>query len=357
MAKLLRLASFSLFEAPRTKVIPSKMYDVVAIGETMLRLSPPDSLRIEQASQMLLHVGGSESNTAAGLSRLGHRVAWLSRLTDNALGRKIAAAIAAHGVDTRHVIWTDQDRIGTYYYEPGSPPRDSHVIYDRGLSSYSRFSAEMLPEDLFRSNQSRFLHITGISLGLGATSQAMIARSVKLAREVGWKVSFDVNYRAKLWSSSEAAEHCRPYLAGSDLVFLPIRDARTLFGAGKTLDQLQAHPERAAHGVLESLAKQSAAACIVLTLGRHGAAAWSQGQFYYCSTTPVEPVGRLGGGDAFSAGFLSCWLETGRADLSLRRGNAAARLKYSIPGDLPFFDRQEVLRLETPSDQEPQHFR
>ena len=72
------------------------MYDVITLGETMLRLSPANGSRIEQATQFDIHVGGSESNTAVGLARLGHRVAWLSRLTDNSLGRMLAASIAGH---------------------------------------------------------------------------------------------------------------------------------------------------------------------------------------------------------------------------------------------------------------------
>jgi len=333
------------------------MYDVITLGETMLRLTPTDGLRFEQATQFCLNVGGSESNTAAGLARLGHRVAWLSRLTDNALGRKIVASLAAHGVDTQHVIWTDQDRIGTYYYEPGSPPRQSQVIYDRALSSFSRFSEAMLPTDLFAPGRAKFLHFTGISLALSSACRAMIASSVQRAREAGWKISFDVNYRAKLWNSAEAAQCCSRYLADSDLIFLPIRDAKALFDDGSVLNEGDQPPEQAARATLERLSKKSSAECMVLTLGQHGAAAWCDGHFLYCETEEVEPIGRLGGGDAFSAGFLSGWLETGRADLALRRGNAAARLKYSIPGDLPYFTREEVLQLEMPKRTDSQHFR
>ncbi|MGV3484634.1 MAG: PfkB family carbohydrate kinase, partial [Planctomycetaceae bacterium] len=90
------------------------MYDVVTIGETMLRLTPDALTRWEQAERLQIHVGGSESNTAVGLSRLGMRVCWLTRLTRNDFGRRIAQAIQAQSVDTQYVTWADEDRVGIY---------------------------------------------------------------------------------------------------------------------------------------------------------------------------------------------------------------------------------------------------
>src|SRR5690606_7918776 len=110
------------------------MYDVITLGETMLRLTPPAPLRIEQTTSFNVYVGGAESNTAVGLSRLGFKTAWLSRLTDNPLGRLIAGTIARYGVDTSHVVWTSKDRVGVYYVEEGQSPRASQVYYDRAGS-------------------------------------------------------------------------------------------------------------------------------------------------------------------------------------------------------------------------------
>ncbi len=106
-------------------------YDVITLGETMLRFTPPQLKRLEQTTGFDIEVGGTESNTAVGLARLGLNVAWLSRLTDNPLGRIIEQAIAKNGVDTSHIIWTDQDRVGLYFLEEGRIPRGSRVIYDR----------------------------------------------------------------------------------------------------------------------------------------------------------------------------------------------------------------------------------
>src|SRR5687768_14961826 len=106
-------------------------YDVITLGETMVRLSPPGFRRIEQSTEMTVEVGGSESNVAIGLARLGLRSLWLSRLTANSLGRLIEQQVRRHGVDTSRVLWTDEDRVGLYFLEEGPGPRGSRVIYDR----------------------------------------------------------------------------------------------------------------------------------------------------------------------------------------------------------------------------------
>src|SRR3954469_21630378 len=105
--------------------------DVITFGEAMLRLSPPNFRRLEQARSLDVQVGGAELNTAVGLARLGRSAAWVSRLTDNPLGRLIANHAREAGVRTEHVVWTPEDRVGVYYLEFGAAPRASNVLYDR----------------------------------------------------------------------------------------------------------------------------------------------------------------------------------------------------------------------------------
>src|ERR671936_789078 len=106
-------------------------FDVVTFGEAMIRLSPPNFLRLEQAQSLDLRVGGAELNTAVGLARLGRSSAWVSRLTDNPLGRLVANRAREAGVRTEHVVWTADDRVGLYFLEFGAAPRASSVLYDR----------------------------------------------------------------------------------------------------------------------------------------------------------------------------------------------------------------------------------
>src|SRR3954451_23503258 len=106
-------------------------YERITFGEAMIGLSPPNFLRLEQAHSLDLKVGGAELNTAVGLARLGRSAAWVSRLTDNPLGRLIANRAREAGVSTEHVVWTKEDRVGVYFLEFGAAPRASNVIYDR----------------------------------------------------------------------------------------------------------------------------------------------------------------------------------------------------------------------------------
>src|SRR6516164_2285070 len=106
-------------------------HEVITFGEAMIRLSPPNFARLEQAQSLDVKVGGAELNTAVGLARLGHSTAWVSRLTNNPLGRLIANRAREAGVSTEHVVWTDDDRVGVYFLEFGAAPRASIVVYDR----------------------------------------------------------------------------------------------------------------------------------------------------------------------------------------------------------------------------------
>ena len=130
-------------------------YQVLTFGESMMRLTPPGFLRIEQTRSFDIWVGGTESNTAVGLARLGMKAAWLSRLPATPMGRYISNRIAQHGVDVSHVVWADADeRLGIYFHEKAQPPRASEIIYDRIDSAMSRISPNDLPAGLFDARAS-----------------------------------------------------------------------------------------------------------------------------------------------------------------------------------------------------------
>src|ERR1051326_9579968 len=120
-------------------------YDVITFGEAMVRLSPPNFRRLEQARSLDVQVGGAELNTAVGLARLGHSTAWVSRLTRNPLGRLIANRAREAGVSTEHVVWTDEDRVGLYFLEFGAAPRASGVLYDRQGAAIAQIQPGTVP--------------------------------------------------------------------------------------------------------------------------------------------------------------------------------------------------------------------
>jgi len=315
--------------------------DVVTLGETMLRLTPPDFKRIEQTTMFELEVGGTESNMAIGLARLGLKALWLSRLTANPVGRMIERTLAGHGLNTSRVIWTDEDRVGLYFYERGKSPRGSQVVYDRRQSDISRMQPAELPLDLFRPDNARLLHLTGITPALSPNLADTARHALELAGKAGWLVSFDLNYRSLLWTPAAALTGCAPFMAAADILLAPFNDVRLLYDLDPAVTPRQA---------LDLLRMHHPQATIAMTLGAQGAIASDPGgQVIEQPAFPAEEVGRLGGGDAFAAGFLYRILTAAGAEdrlaQALRWGAAAAAIKYTIPGDIPVFDHAEVAAL------------
>src|SRR5438309_8535615 len=144
-------------------------YDVITFGEAMVRLSPPNFRRLEQASSLDVLVGGAELNTAVGVARLGHASAWVSRLTNNPLGRLVANRAREAGVSTEHVLWTDDDRVGVYFLEFGAAPRASSVLYDRKGAAIAHVRTGMVPwSKVFAA--ARWFHVTGITPALSGSA-------------------------------------------------------------------------------------------------------------------------------------------------------------------------------------------
>src|SRR5204862_892182 len=135
--------------------------EVITFGEAMIRLSPPGFRRLEQARSLDVQVGGAELNTAVALARLGRRTAWVSRLTDNPLGRLIANRAREAGVATEHVVWTDADRVGVYFLEFGAAPRASSVLYDRKGAAIANIKPGVVPWATIFPGV-KWFHVTGI---------------------------------------------------------------------------------------------------------------------------------------------------------------------------------------------------
>src|SRR6266542_1281415 len=181
----------------------SMSYEVITFGEAMVRLSPPNFRRLEQTDSLDVLVGGAELNTAVGLARLGHSVAWVSRLTHNPLGRLIASRACAGGASTEHVLWTDEDRVGVYYLEFGAAPRASSVLYDRKGAAIANVKPGLVPWDRVFAG-ARWFHVTGITPALSLSAAAMTRAALETARSAGVGTSIDLNYRVKLWTQEEA---------------------------------------------------------------------------------------------------------------------------------------------------------
>src|SRR5437763_3346161 len=174
-------------------------FDVITFGEAMVRLSPPNFRRLEQARSLDVQVGGAELNTAVALARLGRSTAWVSRLTTNPLGRLIANHAREAGVSTEHVLWTAEDRVGVYYLEFGAAPRASSVLYDRKGAAIANIRPGTIEWSKVFAG-ARWFHVTGITPALSPTAAETTQEALVAARSAGLRTSVDLNYRAKLWS-------------------------------------------------------------------------------------------------------------------------------------------------------------
>src|SRR5947209_4936816 len=205
------------------------MNEVVTFGEAMIRLSPPNFRRLEQTHNLDLLVGGAELNTAVGLARLGRSAAWVSRLTDNPLGRLIANRAREAGVSTEHVVWTDDDRVGVYFLEFGAAPRASSVLYDRKGAAIANVRPGMIDWSA-AFDGARWFHVTGITPALSATAAETTREALVAARGAGLRTSVDLNHRAKLWSAQEAGRCMAQLMESTDVLITTEEDAERVFG-------------------------------------------------------------------------------------------------------------------------------
>jgi len=307
-------------------------YDLITLGETMWRLSPPRHQRLDETRSLDVHPGGAESNVAVGLARLGKRTVWWSRLPDNPMGHHLANAIRAQGVDVSGVRW-GEGRLGTYYLEFGSAPRATQVYYDRAGSSASQMQPDDFDWSLLR--QTSWLHLTGITPALSHSCLETVRRAIHEAKVAGISISFDVNYRAKLWTMAQARPILDEIASQSTLTIVAERDARNcLNNTQDTHDSLT-----------RTLHERWQGTTVVLTRSERGAYAFDGHESCDLPAYSVTPVDQIGTGDAFDVGLLSALMDGKPLAEAMRYGTAVAALKLTIPGDFALVTPAEVEHL------------
>lgn len=301
---------------------------VVTLGESMIRLGTPHGRALEESDMLHMHVAGAESNVAIGLSRLGISTRWISCLVDNALGRRIVHVLRGQAVDTSGVIWKQDGRVGLYFLELGSAPRPTRVIYDRAASAFAMMHQDEVDWNLLRD--AKLLHLTGITPALSRNCRELIEHAMDRAREFGLTLSFDVNYRARLWTPHEANDFLSSHLPNVDILFCSRRDAETIFGIEGTADD-----------VLAQLQDMFGNRVIAITDEARGSVACDGTQTWSVAAPKVNIVDRVGAGDAFAAGFLYGVLHSD-IELGLRYGSAYAALKMTQLGDIAWVTREDL---------------
>jgi 2-dehydro-3-deoxygluconokinase len=300
---------------------------LATFGESMLRYSPPAGDRLETADELAVHVGGAESNVAVAAAQLGCEAAWLSKLPDSPLARRVERGVREHGVDP--LVATGEGRVGTYYLEPGGKPRGTTVVYDREDAAIRTATPDELAVDRVRAADA--FYTSGITPALSETLRETTAALLKAAGDAGITRAFDLNYRSKLWTPAEAADKLRPLFEHVDVLVVAERDAEAVLDRDGEAGQI-------AH----SLGVEHDCEAVVVTRGEAGAVAAHSGEIHEADALETDTLDPVGTGDAFVGGLLASLLTGSSVPSALDAATATAALKRTVAGDAAVVTPEEV---------------
>lgn len=327
------------------------MKKVVTLGEIMLRLSTETGILLRQANKLSVYYGGAEANVAVSLSHFGYQAYFVSKIPGNSLGSAVEQHLKSHGVHTDFLL-NGGERLGSYYVEEGAGERGSQVTYDRSYSSFSQLESDEVEIEVILQGVS-LIHITGITLALSPALQGLVLEIFKKAKEMGVLVSFDFNYRSKLWSQQEAAIAIKPLMPFIDICFCGELDALHLLEIEPAEESLS-QEERLIFYYLKILEYYPNIQFMCSTFRTVLSASnnklqgnlFVRGELYQSKVHQLEPiVERIGGGDSYAAGILWGILEGLPAQQIISFATAASALKHTIQGDCSTFTNKEVMQF------------
>ena len=262
---------------------------LLTVGETMALLTAEHPGPLAHVSSMRLGIGGSESNVAIGVQRLGGNAVWCGRTGRDSLGQLVRREIRAEGVTVR--ITEDPDAPTGLMLKERRTMSAQKVSYYRAGSAGSRLSPEDLDPSLISG--AAVVHISGITPALSTSAATTIRRTIEIARSEGVTISLDLNYRANLWTATEAGRAYRELIPLTDIVFAGDEEAALAVGPADD-------PVHLAQRIADLGPSQA-----IIKLGSKGAVACIDGKLLHQSAVPIEPVDTVGAGDAFVAGYLA----------------------------------------------------
>lgn len=318
------------------------MARIVCFGEILIRLSAPGRELMLQTPRLETHVGGAEANVAVSLARFGHDAATVSVLPDNALAHGALGELRRWNVDTHNVAF-GPGRMGLYFLTPGAGQRPADVLYDRAHSAFALAAPETIDWSAALKGAD-WLHVSGVTPAVSSNGAEAALRAMKAARAAGVKVSYDANFRAKLWEArgGDPKPTLDELFAEADLAFAEARDISLVTGDRVETSEDAAKIAFARYPNLKRIAHTERK---VVSSDHHELSAVSvtrDGVTRTKSHTVTGIVDRIGGGDAFAAGVLH-GLSTGANEQNaLDFAVAAACLKHYIPGDFNLATADDV---------------
>jgi len=322
------------------------MSDVVTFGEIMLRLTPPGSLRLTQTPTFEITFGGAEANVAVMIAQLGGAVDYVTKLPANEIAQRAINELRGLGVNVANIT-RGGDRIGVYFLEQGASQRAGKVIYDRANSAIALAAkGDFNWEKIFTGR--KWFHWSGISPALSDAAAEITAEAAAQARKQGLTVSFDLNYRAKLWSREKAGEVLAPLMQYVDVCVTSVEEARTVFGI--EVDETDpAREEQAARKLCDRFGfktvvftqRQGALACET----SWGAMIFTGGQSSFSRRHEISIVDRVGAGDSFTGALIYSLSRGDAPQKAVEFAVAASCLKHTISGDYNIVTLEEVEAL------------
>ena len=344
-------------------------YDLLALGECMIRLSPPGHGRVEFSPTLEVWVGGGEYNVAYALARLGLRTGWIGGLNTSPMGKIVLNHGRSVGMDMSHAVmrkydgYGKKDRIGLNFTEVGHGKRASTTLYDRGHSATAGIKpGEINWKKLFNEDGVRWLHTGGIFAALSPDTRAVVAEAIKAAHEAGTIVSYDLNFRSKLWSSKEAIETTKPLVPYIDCLIGNEEDFQKVLGyevEGVDVEKGELDTTAFKH-MVNRVVKDFPNVKVVGTTLRGvktalvndwSAILWNRedgapggGRFYDgLRFDALEIEDRVGGGDGFASGFAYGFLTGRDPQQCVNLGVAHGALLMSTRGDTSQITLEELL--------------
>lgn len=315
-------------------------FDLISFGEVMLRLSAPNKEKISQCEIFEKNCGGSEFNVASGAANLGIRAAVVTKLPKNKLGHFVARRIRYGNVSDDYIVWDESDskRLGIYYYESGVYPRKSAIVYDRANASVCSLKLSEIPDEIY--NRTRVFHISSISLALDVNFRETALEMIKMMKKSGVTISFDVNYRATLWSEEEAKKVVEKIFPLVDILFVSEETSRRMLKRTGTLDEImKGYADEYGCKIVATTRREA----ISPTKHNFGSRIYYDGKFYEePHYKNIEVIDRVGSGDAYVAGVLYGILSKGDVEKAMAYGNALSAIKNTVLGDMSISSIDEV---------------
>lgn len=323
--------------------LKEKEFNVVSCGEIIMRLSPENGKILSQEGPLKRYLGGAELNVVGGISSLGGKAAFLSKIPTHNLGTYAKNSINTLGVNSNFLVSDDSknSRLAVYYYEYGSSPRKPNVVYDRDNSSFQNFFIEEIDPKIY--SKTNIFHTSGISLGLCKNSKELTKNLIKNFKEKNTLISFDVNFRRNLWGEEQNAKiQIEEILPHIDILFASDETFRKMFGETGDIQNIMKHfAEKYNLSLIISSQRTINSpnshnfTCIIYDAINNE----------FITEKPyknIEVVDRIGSGDAFVAGILYGLSTFNNPKLAIKYGNAMGAFKNTLKGDIAFASKEII---------------